>query len=329
MHSTTNSSTATAERNLALELVRATEAAAVASAPWIGAGQKIKADGAAVDAMRSLLSSVQFNGRVVIGEGEKDEAPMLFNGELVGTGQGVPYDVAVDPIDGTRLTAMGLNNALSVLAVAEGRSMLDASSVFYMDKLVTGPEAAEMVDLRLPVKENLRLIAKAKGVRTSQLTVSVLDRPRHQKLVQEIHAAGARTQALVDGDVAAAIAAVREDTGIDALMGIGGSPEGVVTACAIKALGGVILGQLHPTSPEERERAENNGLDVDRIYSTNDLVTSDRCYFTATGITDGDLLKGVKTSRDRIYTQSLVMRSETQTIRAIDAEHSLSKWRQN
>ncbi|PRA11969.1 fructose-bisphosphatase class II [Arthrobacter sp. MYb211] len=315
-----------ADRNLALELVRATEAAAIAAGPWVGAGDKLRADGAAVDAMRSLLSSVRFDGTVVIGEGEKDQAPMLFNGERVGTGEGAKCDVAVDPIDGTRLTAMGLENALSVLAVADAGSMLDASSVFYMEKLVTGPEAAEYVDLRLPVKENLRLIAKTKSVDIRQLTVSVLDRERHQNLVQEIHAAGARTKALVDGDVAAAIAAVREGSGIDALMGVGGSPEGVITACAIKALGGVIQGRMHPTSDEERERGLAAGLDMDKVYSTGDLVRSDNCYFAATGITDGDLLQGLRTGPRTIHTQSIVMRSKSRTVRVIDAEHSTSKW---
>lgn len=314
------------DRNLALELVRATEAAAIAAGPWVGAGDKLSADGAAVDAMRSLLSSVRFDGQVIIGEGEKDEAPMLFNGERVGTGEGAACDVAVDPIAGTRLTAMGLENALSVLAVADAGTMLDASSVFYMEKLVTGPEAAEFVDLRLPVKENLRLIAKATGRDIRQLTVSVLDRERHQGLVREIHEAGARTRALIDGDVAGAIAAVREGTGIDALMGIGGSPEGVITACAIKSLGGVIQGRMHPTSEAERECGIAAGLDMDKIYGTNDLVSGDNCYFSATGITDGDLLRGLRLERQTIHTQSLVMRSATGTVRVIDAEHSLSKW---
>jgi len=240
------------DRNLALELVRATEAAAIASSPWVGFGDKNAADGAAVDAMRGLLSTVNFNGVVVIGEGEKDEAPMLFNGEQVGNGSGAECDVAVDPIDGTRLTALGLNNALSVLAVADRGSMFDPSAVFYMEKLVTGPEAAELVDLRLPVKQNLHLIAKAKGKKISQVTVTVLDRPRHADLIEEIREAGARTKLILDGDVAGAIAATREGTGVDALMGIGGTPEGIVTACAIKALGGVIQGRLWPTDEAEK-----------------------------------------------------------------------------
>ncbi|MCS3494424.1 fructose-1,6-bisphosphatase II [Arthrobacter sp. JUb119] len=317
------------DRNLALELVRATEAAAIAATPWVGAGDKNSADGAAVDAMRLQLATVNFDGVVVIGEGEKDQAPMLYNGERVGNGTGQKFDVAVDPIDGTRLAALGFNNALSVLAVADAGSMLDASSVFYMEKLVTGPEAADDVDLRLPVKENLRLIAKAKGLSISQLTVSVLDRDRHQDLVREIHEAGARTQAVIDGDVAAAIAAVRGNTGIDALMGIGGSPEGVVTACAIKALGGVIQGRLMPTSPEEQDRGLHAGLDMEKIYSTNDLVNSENCFFAATGITNGDLLKGVTVDSAKLTTQSIVMRSKTGTVRTIDAEHKITKWSQD
>ncbi|MDZ4092767.1 MAG: class II fructose-bisphosphatase, partial [Arthrobacter sp.] len=220
------------DRNLALELVRVTEAAAIAGGHWVGFGDKNKADGAAVDAMRSFLQTVHFNGVVVIGEGEKDEAPMLYNGEHIGDGTGPECDVAVDPIDGTRLTALGINNALAVLAVAERGSMFDPSAVFYMEKLVTGPEAADMVDLRLPVKQNLHLIAKAKGVKVNQLNVMILDRDRHRPLVEEIREAGARTKFIMDGDVAGAIAAARSGTGVDALMGIGGTPEGIITACA-------------------------------------------------------------------------------------------------
>ena len=242
--------------------------------------------------MRSFLHTVHFNGVVVIGEGEKDEAPMLFNGEHVGDGTGPECDVAVDPIDGTRLTALGINNALSVLAVAERGSMFDPSAVFYMEKLVTGPEAADMVDLRLPVKQNLHLIAKAKGKKVNQLNVMILDRDRHRRLVEEIRDAGARTKFIMDGDVAGAIAAARDGTGVDALMGIGGTPEGIVTACAIKSLGGVIQGRLWPTSDDEKQKAIDAGHDLDRVLTTNDLVTSDNCYFAATGITDGDLLRG-------------------------------------
>lgn len=276
--------------------------------------------------MRSVLSSVRFNGTVVIGEGEKDEAPMLFNGEQVGDGTGPACDVAVDPIDGTRLTALGMDNALSLLAVAERGSMLDASTVFYMEKLVTGPEAADLVDLRLPVKENLRLIAKAKGLDIRQINVSILDRDRHRNLAQEIRDAGARTSLIQDGDVASAIAAVRAGTGIDALMGIGGSPEGIITACAIKTLGGIIQGRLWPTNDEEKQKALDAGLDVDRVLGTNDLASGDNCYFAATGITDGDLLRGVRHEVGRVTTQSIVMRSKSGTIRVVVGEHRSSKW---
>ncbi|MDN4612530.1 class II fructose-bisphosphatase [Arthrobacter burdickii] len=314
------------DRNLALELVRVTEAAAIAGGHWVGFGDKNLADGAAVDAMRSLLQTVHFNGVVVIGEGEKDEAPMLFNGERVGDGSGPECDVAVDPIDGTRLTALGINNALAVLAVAERGSMFDPSAVFYMEKLVTGPEAADMVDLRLPVKQNLHLIAKANSKKVSQLNVMILDRDRHKPLVEEIRAAGARTKFIMDGDVAGAIAAAREGTDVDALMGIGGTPEGIVAACAIKSLGGVIQGRLWPTSDEEKQKALDAGHDLDRVLSTNDLVTSDNCYFAATGITDGDLLRGVRYSKDKVLTQSMVMRSKSGTIRVVDGEHQAHKW---
>lgn len=314
------------DRNLALELVRVTEAAAIAGGHWVGFGDKNSADGAAVDAMRSLLSTVRFNGVVVIGEGEKDEAPMLFNGERVGDGSGPECDVAVDPIDGTRLTALGMNNALAVLAVAERGTMFDPSAVFYMEKLVTGPEAADMVDLRLPVKQNLHLIAKAKGVKVSQLNVVVLERDRHKPLVEEIRAAGARTKYILDGDVAGGIAACRAGTGVDALMGIGGTPEGIVTACAVRALGGVIQGRLWPTTDDEKQKAIDAGHDLEKVLTTKDLVSSDNCYFAATGITDGDLLRGVRYDKTKVLTQSIVMRSKSGTIRFVEGEHQAHKW---
>ncbi|MCK6091016.1 class II fructose-bisphosphatase [Micrococcus endophyticus] len=314
------------DRNLAMELVRVTEAAAIAASPWVGYGDKNKADGAAVDAMRAFMDTVSMAGTVVIGEGEKDEAPMLFNGEEVGDGSGAPVDVAVDPIDGTRLTAMGYNNALSVFAVAERGTMFDPSAVFYMDKLVVGPEAADFVDLRLPVKQNVALVAKALDKPASQVTVCVLDRPRHEGLVKEIREAGARVKFILDGDVAAAIAAARPDTGVDMMMGIGGTPEGIVTACAIKATGGVIQGRLAPTDETEKQKALDAGLDLDAVLSTNDLVTSDHCYFAATGITDGDLLRGVRFVDGRVVTQSIVMRSWSGTVRTVDAEHDVRKW---
>ena len=248
------------------------------------------------------------------------------NGEEVGDGSGAAVDVAVDPIDGTRLTAMGYNNALSVFAVAERGTMFDPSAVFYMDKLVVGPEAADLVDLRLPVKQNVHLVAKAKGVKANQVTVCVLDRPRHQGLVDEIRATGARTRMILDGDVAGAIAACREGTGVDMMMGIGGTPEGIVTACAIKATGGIIQGRLAPIDDDERQRAIDAGHDLDRVLTTDDLVTTDNCFFAATGITDGDLLRGVRFADGRVHTQSIVMRSSSGTVRTVDAEHDVKKW---
>lgn len=317
------------DRNLALELVRVTEAAAIASAPWVGRGDKLAADGAAVAAMRNVIHTVRMRGKVVIGEGEKDEAPMLYNGEKVGDGSGPHCDVAVDPIDGTRLTALGMPNAISVLAVTEDGAMYDPSAVFYMEKLVTGPAAADAVDLRLPIKENIRRVAKAKGSPRdlSTVTVVVLDRPRHQDLIDEIRAAGARVRLINDGDVAGAIAACRPGTGIDMLIGIGGTPEGIITACAIKAMGGVIQGRLWPQSDEERRRAEEAGLVLDQVLNTDDLVTGDNTYFVATGITDGDLLDGVRYQEggSTLTTHSLVMRSQSGTVRNVYAQHQRAK----
>ena len=315
------------DRNLAMELVRVTEAAAIAAGHWVGYGDKNTADGAAVDAMREFMDTVQMNGVVVIGEGEKDEAPMLYNGENVGDGTGPEVDVAVDPIDGTRLTALGYNNALSVFAVAERGAMFDPSAVFYMDKMVVGPEAADFVDLRLPVKQNIHLVSKALNKPVSQLNVCVLERPRHEKLVQEIREAGARVKFIMDGDVAGGIAAARPGTDVDMLLGIGGTPEGIVTACAIKATGGIIQGRLAPVDDAERQRAIDAGHDLDAVLSTNDLVKSDNCYFAATGITDGDLLRGVRYDNDRVITQSMVMRSKSGTVRIVEAEHQVRKWR--
>ncbi|MDF8264350.1 class II fructose-bisphosphatase [Luteipulveratus flavus] len=316
------------DRNLALELVRVTEAAAMAGGRWVGRGDKNGADGAAVAAMRSLIASVSMNGTVVIGEGEKDDAPMLFNGEQVGDGTGPEVDVAVDPIDGTTLTAKGMTNAVSVLAVSERGSMYDPSAVFYMDKLATGPEAADVVDIRLPVAENIKRVAKAKRRSVSDVTVVLLDRPRHEQIADEIRTAGARIRYISDGDVAGAIMAAREDTGIDLLLGIGGTPEGIIAACAIKCLGGVLQGQLWPKDDDERQKAVDAGHDLTAVLSTNDLVTGDNCFFVATGITDGELLKGVRYRSGGCTTQSLVMRSKSGTIRLIDGYHQLSKLRE-
>jgi fructose-1,6-bisphosphatase II len=317
------------DRNLALELVRVTEAAAMAAGRWVGRGDKNGADGVAVNAMRVLISTVGMRGTVVIGEGEKDNAPMLFNGEVVGDGTGPECDVAVDPIDGTTLTAKGMANAVSVLAVSPRGSMFDPSAVFYMEKLVTGAEAAEVVDIRYPVAENIARVAKAKGSAPEDVTVVVLDRPRHGGLVHEIRETGARIKFITDGDVAGAIMAARPDTGIDMLMGVGGTPEGIIAACAMKCMGGVIQGRLWPTDDEERQRALDAGhdLDKDRVLSTDDLVTGDDCFFVATGITDGELMKGVRYRAGGAMTHSLVMRSRSGTIRSITSEHRLEKLR--
>ncbi|KQZ75141.1 class II fructose-bisphosphatase [Nocardioides sp. Root151] len=315
------------DRNLALELVRVTEAAAMAAGRWVGRGDKNGADGVAVNAMRVMISSIGMKGTVVIGEGEKDNAPMLYNGEEVGDGSGPECDVAVDPIDGTTLAAKGMTNAVSVLAVAPRGTMYDPSAVFYMDKLVTGPEAADVVDIRLPAAENINFVAKAKGSSPEDVTVVILDRPRHADLVEEIRATGARIKFISDGDVAGAIMAARPDTGIDLLMGVGGTPEGIITACAMKCIGGTIQGRLWPTDDEERQRAIDAGLDLDAILTTDELVTGDDCFFVATGITDGELLKGVRYRAGGATTHSLVMRSRSGTIRNITSEHRLRKLR--
>lgn len=327
---TTNTDTGTMylhpDRNLALELVRATEAAAIRAAPWIGKGRKNDADGAAVDAMRAFLGTVNFDGVVVIGEGEKDRAPMLFNGEQVGNGRGPACDIAVDPIDGTSLTAAGRQNALSVIAVSDRGTMLDASSVFYMKKIVTGAIGKGVVDLRRPIGENIRALAKAKGVAVGDIRVAVLDRPRHEQLIEDVRAAGAGTRLLLDGDVAGGINAARYESRIDMCVGIGGSPEGITTACAIKALGGFMQGQLAPRTDEERQRAIDHGLDPDAVLGADELVRSDNTIFVATGVTDGALVAGVQRKGPIIRTESIVLRSLSGTIRRITADHLLEKW---
>ncbi|MBS43872.1 MAG: fructose-bisphosphatase class II [Nocardioides sp.] len=317
------------DRNLALELVRVTEAAAMAAGRWVGRGDKNGADGVAVNAMRVMVSTIGMRGTVVIGEGEKDEAPMLFNGEEVGDGTGPECDVAVDPIDGTTLTAKGMTNAVSVLAVSPRGSMYDPSAVFYMDKLVTGPEAADVVDIRQPVADNIHAVAKAKGKRPHDVPVVVLDRPRHEQLAQEIRATGAMIKFISDGDVAGAIMAARPETGIDLLLGIGGTPEGIITACAMKCMDGVIQGRLWPKDDEERQKAIDAGHDLsdDAMLTTDQLVTGDDCFFVATGITDGELLRGVRYSSGGASTHSLVMRSRSGTIRSIHSDHKLEKLR--
>ena len=323
----TEAGTARPDRNLALELVRVTEAAAMAAGRWVGRGDKNDADGVAVNAMRLMISTIGMRGTVVIGEGEKDNAPMLYNGEEVGDGTGPECDVAVDPIDGTTLTAKGMANAVAVLAVSPRGSMYDPSAVFYMEKLVVGPEAADVVDIRAPAAENVRAVARAKGCAPEDVTVVVLDRPRHDDLTAEIRSTGARIKLIVDGDVAGAISAARSESGIDLLLGIGGTPEGIITACAMKCMGGVIQGRLWPQDEAERRRALDAGHDLDRVLHTDDLVTGDDCFFVATGITDGDLMRGVRYTGGGATTHSLVMRSRSGTIRSITSEHQLEKLR--
>jgi fructose-1,6-bisphosphatase II len=300
------------DRNLALELVRVTETAALAAAPWVGRGEKDLADGAAVKAMRAMINTVDMSGIVVIGEGEKDQAPMLHNGEHVGNGDGPNCDVAVDPIDGTSLTAQGMNGAISVIALAPRGSMFDPQDSFYMNKIVTGPEAASVIDITASVAHNIAAVAKAKSMKVSDITVVVLNRPRHLGLIEEIRATGARIKLIQDGDVAAAIETARPDTGIDLLMGIGGTPEGVITAVAMICLGGAIQGQLH-----------KDGVTEARVLTTSDLCNSDDVFLSATGITDGELVQGVRYTKFGATSNSLVMRGKSKTVRLIQTEHNL------
>ncbi|HYZ12039.1 MAG TPA: class II fructose-bisphosphatase [Actinomycetota bacterium] len=313
------------DRNLAMELVRVTEAASLAAGRWVGRGDKTAADQAAVDAMRAMIDTVSMDGVVVIGEGEKDEAPMLYNGEAVGTGEGPECDVAVDPIDGTRLTAVGQPNALSVIALAARGSMFFPGAAVYMEKVAAGPDAADGLDITAPPEENVRLVAKAKGVRPEEITVVILDRDRHEEMISRVREAGARVFLITDGDVAPAIAAARPNTGIDMLMGIGGTPEGVVAAAALKCLGGGIQGRLFPRNDEEKQRLLDGGFDVERVLTTDDLVKGNDVFFAATGITDGSLLRGVTYDEDGVHTYSMVMRSRSGTVRYVDAQHSFEK----
>jgi fructose-1,6-bisphosphatase II len=315
------------DRNLALELVRVTEAAAMAAGRWVGRGDKNGADKAAVDAMRHLIGTVSMRGVVVIGEGEKDEAPMLYNGEDVGDGSGPECDVAVDPIDGTTLTAKGMSNAISVMAVAERGSMYDPSAVFYMEKIAVGPEAAGVVDITAPVAENVAAVAKAKGMEVEDVTVVILDRPRHEQIVRDVREAGARIKFISDGDVAGSIMAAREGTGVDLLLGIGGTPEGIISAAALKCMGGLIQGRLWPKDERERQRALDAGHDLTRVLTTDDLVKGDNVFFVATGVTDGELLKGVRYRGGGATTHSLVMRSKSGTIRYVESHHQFAKLR--
>jgi len=313
------------DRNLALELVRVTEAAALAAARWMGRGDKEAADQAAVDAMRLLMDTVPMDGVVVIGEGEKDNAPMLYNGEKIGNGQPPVVDIAVDPIDGTTLTSKGMNGALAVVALAERGTMFDPGPCMYMEKIAAGPEAVDVLDLDAPIADNLDALAKVKGMDVSGLTVMILERSRHDQIVKEVRAAGARIRFITDGDVAGAISAAREKSGVDMLIGIGGTPEGVIAAAAIKCLGGVIQGRLWPRNDEEREGALAAGCDLDKILTADDLVSGEDVFFAATGITDGDLIRGVRYSGESARTQSIVMRSRSGTIRIIDGIHHRKK----
>ena len=315
------------DRNLALELVRVTEAAAMAAGRWVGRGDKNGGDKAAVDAMRTLIGTVSMRGVVVIGEGEKDEAPMLYNGEEVGDGLGPECDVAVDPIDGTTLMAKGMPNAITVLAVSERGTMYDPSAVFYMEKLATGPEAADVVDITAPAADNIARVAKAKGSSVQDVTVCILDRPRHEALVREVRDAGARIKFITDGDVAGGIMAARDGTGVDLLLGIGGTPEGIIAACALICMGGTLQGRLWPRDEAERQKAIDAGHDLDRVLGLHDLVATDNVYFAATGVTDGELLRGVRYRAGGAQTQSMVMRGKSGTIRLVDSWHSLTKLR--
>jgi len=316
---------ATPTRNLALELARVTEAAAMLAGRYMGRGDKEGADGAAVNAMRIILSTVDMNGVIVIGEGEKDKAPMLFNGEVVGNGSKPDVDVAVDPIDGTRPLAFGRSNSLAMVAVAPRGTMFDPGPFVYMNKIAVGPEAKGVIDIEKPVTENLKAIAKAKGKSVEDLTTIVLDRPRHEEMIKEIREAGARIRQIFDGDVAAALMTARADSGVDVLFGIGGTPEGVITACALRAMGGEIQGKLYARDEEELKRGRDAGYDFEKVLTMDDLVSSEDVFFATTGITDGELLKGVHYYGDRITTETLVIRGLTGTVRQISATHTTNK----
>lgn len=313
------------DRNLAMELVRTTEAAALAASGWVGRGDKDGADGAAVDAMRLILGTVQMTGTVIIGEGEKDEAPMLYNGEVVGDGSNPQVDIAVDPIDGTTLTSKGLGGAVAVIAVSEQGTMFDPGPCVYMEKIAVGAEASDVIDLNMSVEQNLKAVAKAKGIPVTDVTAVILDRDRHAEIIGEVRDAGARIKLISDGDVAGAIQAAIPGSGADILFGIGGTPEGVIAAAAIKSLGGQHLGRLWPRNDEERDASIAAGYNLDRILTVDDLVAGDNCFFAATGITDGDLLDGVRFNRRGATTQSIVTRSRSGTVRFVEAQHRSNK----
>jgi fructose-1,6-bisphosphatase II len=318
-------SSARPDRNLALELVRVTEAAAMGAGRWIGRGDKNAADQAAVDAMRAMLDTVVMSGLVVIGEGEKDEAPMLYNGEEIGEGGGPEVDVAVDPLEGTRLTALGQPNAIAVIAAADRGSMFFPGAAVYMEKIAVGADSVDAIDITASPAENVQAVAKAKGRRVTDIRVTVLERERHDELIGALREAGARVNLIRDGDVAPAIAAARPGTGVDMLYGVGGTPEGVISACALKCVGGGMQARLWPRSDEERQALADAGYDVARVLTTEDLVRSDNVFVAATGVTTGALLRGIRYVRDGAITDSIVMRSRSGTVRRIEARHMLSK----
>jgi fructose-1,6-bisphosphatase II len=313
------------DRNLAIELVRVTEAAALAAGRWVGRGDKNAADQAAVDAMRYMLDTVGMDGVVVIGEGEKDEAPMLFNGEAIGNGQPPQVDIAVDPLEGTRLTSVGQPNAIAVIALAERGTMFFPGAAVYMDKIACGAEIAAAIDISASPTENVRRAAKAKGVERSDVSVVVLDRDRNQALIAELRDVGAKVNLITDGDVAPALAAARPDSSVDLMMGIGGSPEGVISAAAVKCLGGAMQGKLWPRTDEERDALLGAGFDLDRVLTTDDLVAGNDVFVAATGVTDGALLRGVRYTKTGAVTDSIVMRSRSGTVRRVEAQHAFEK----
>jgi fructose-1,6-bisphosphatase II len=313
------------DRNLALDLVRVTEAAAMGAGRWIGRGDKIAADQAAVDAMRAMLDTVAMDGVVVIGEGEKDEAPMLYNGEHIGDGSGSQVDVAVDPLEGTRLTALGQPNAIAVIAVAERGTMFFPGAAMYMEKIAVGPDGIDAVDINASPTENVNAVAKAKNVTPRQISVVVLERDRHNDLIAELRDAGAKVNLIRDGDVAPAIAAAQSGTGVDMLYGIGGTPEGVISAAALKCVGGGIRAKLWPRNDEERQRLVDAGLDPERVLTTDDLVAGNDVFVAATGVTTGSLLRGVRYLPNGVVTDSISMRSRSGTVRRIEASHHLEK----
>ncbi|HET9444271.1 MAG TPA: class II fructose-bisphosphatase [Acidimicrobiales bacterium] len=313
------------DRNLAMELVRVTEAAALAASRWMGRGDKEGADGAAVDAMRIVLDTVCMEGIIVIGEGEKDEAPMLYNGEKVGTGDPPQVDVAVDPVEGTTLTSLGRGGATAIIAVSDRGTLFNPGPILYMMKMAVGPEAAGTVDLNASITDNLHAVAKAKGGSVRDVTAVILDRPRHDDIIAEVRAAGARIRLIPDGDAPGAISTAWPDSGADILLGIGGTPEGVIAAAALKCMGGELQGRLYPRNDEERQAAVDLGYDLDKVLGTDDLAKGNNCFFAATGITDGELLRGVHYDAKGATTQSLVMRSKSGTVRRVDARHRLAK----